>query len=69
MTPQQFRAAQHKLDLSDPAFARMLGVSEIQIRRLKVEDASLPSHRAVNGTVERLIRAYLDGYRPKDWPK
>lgn len=69
MTPQQLRAAQKALGLSDEDFARMLGfANKAQMRRLKVEDATKPSHRPVRAWHKRLIDAYLAGYRPADWP-
>ena len=47
--------------------AGMLGVTPVQVRRMELgPDKSI--HRPVTGTTERLIRAYLDGYRPADWP-
>lgn len=67
MTPEQFKSARHKLGLSVSEAARLLGVSDIQIRRLET-DPKFDSHRPVNETMERLIKSYLRGYRPADWP-
>lgn len=66
MTPEQFRKARHKLGLTLEQMGTMLGY----------EPDSAKSHvhhmeagkRGVHGYHERLVRAYLEGYRPKDWP-
>lgn len=69
MTADEFREAQHKLGLSDKQLAAVLGFANaVQVRRLKVRQADLASARPVSATVARLMRAYLDGYRPADWP-
>jgi hypothetical protein len=68
MSPQEFREAQHQLGLSDLQLALVLGLEDPQhIRRLKA-DAGKSHHRPVKGAHVRLIRAYLAGYRPADWP-
>lgn len=68
MTADDFREAQHTLGLSDFQLAELLGCQPTQVRRMKVRDPALPSHRPVSETTARLLRAYLDGYRPADWP-
>lgn len=69
LSPEQFREAQHQLGLSDSELAAVLGYgSPAHVRRHKVHDTRLPSYRAPNAQVVRLIRAYLEGYRPADWP-
>ena len=68
MTPAEFRKAQLELGLSDAQLALVLGLENAQhVRRLKA-DPEKEHHRPVKGTHARLIRAYLDGYRPADWP-
>lgn len=67
MTPQQFKAARHRLGLSVNQMAAMLGVDPVQVRRMAItEDKG--SHRPVMPTTERLLQAWLAGYRPRDWP-
>lgn len=68
-SPDDFREAQHQLGLSDAELAPLLGCSAVQLRRMKVDDPSLPSHRPVQPVTARLLQAYLDGYRPPDWPR
>lgn len=67
-TPREFRQAQDTLGLSDAELAQVLGCQPVQIRRMKVADVTLPSHRPVSPATARLLKAYLDGYRPADWP-
>ncbi len=67
-TPDEFRQAQHQLGLSDKQLAAMLGIAYADhVRRMKVAEGK-SSHRNVTPTVARLLQAYLDGYRPADWP-
>lgn len=67
-THEQLQQARRELGLSVRGLAAMLGVGELQVRRMELApDKS--SHRPINGTVQRLLRAYLDGYRPADWPE
>lgn len=69
MTPADFKEAQHQLGLSDRQFAAVLGLADEQnVRRYKIEDRQASSFREVPPWIARLVRAYLDGYRPKDWP-
>jgi DNA-binding transcriptional regulator YiaG len=68
MYPDQIKEARHKLGLSASQLAVLLDTDAQTIRRMEQrEDASTfrkPAPRMV-----RLIVAYLDGYRPKDWPQ
>lgn len=68
-TAEQLREAQQQLGLSDSELAPLLGCTEVQLRRMKVENPALPSHRPVRPVTARLLQAYLDGYRPRDWPR
>lgn len=69
MSPDDFREAQHKLGLSDTELAAVLGYNDAaHVRRHKVRNTALPSYREPNAQAVRLIRAFLDGYRPPDWP-
>ncbi|MCF1502882.1 hypothetical protein L0F51_03765 [Afifella sp. H1R] len=67
MTCDEFRHARETLQLSVSEMAQMLGVSDIQVRRMQTTPDKA-SARPVSETTERLVRAYLDGYRPADWP-
>lgn len=63
MTSNQFKQARQSLGLTQPKMAAMLGLSRIgsvsEIER---------GLTVVTPMAERLIRAYLSGYRPDDWP-
>lgn len=63
----QFREARHKLGLSVVHLARMLGVTDTQIRRMEA-DPKYRSSRPVTRPTENLMKAFLAGYRPKNWP-
>lgn len=62
MTPAEFREARRRLGLTAPQIAALMGygaaprIYEIEARE------SVPAQAA------RLMQAYLDGYRPADWP-
>jgi transcriptional regulator with XRE-family HTH domain len=66
LTPAEFKAARTALVLSIHDMARVLGLSSTHVRRLEM-DPSESAHRPVTWTVERLIHAYLKGYRCPDW--
>jgi ribosome-binding protein aMBF1 (putative translation factor) len=69
MTPAEFKEARHSLGLSVSQMAHMLGIQPLHIRRMETEPIHPTTHRPVRPTVERLMRAYLAGYRPDDWPE
>ena len=67
MTSAQIKEARHKLGLSVAQLAAMLETDPQTIRRMEQrEDANTSRAPAVR--MVRLLRAYLDGYRPLDWP-
>lgn len=67
MTPEAFSKALAKLHLTDAQAAEMLGVGRMQVWRMQQSDGR---GRAVSSTIERLVTAYLDGYRPRSgWPE
>lgn len=66
MTPKQIAAARAKLGLTQEQMARMLGYAG-EHRRMaayKLETGA----RVLSDLQRRMIEAYLDGHRPKDWP-
>lgn len=67
MTPQQLRTAQRKLRLSNTQMARMLETDVSTWKRM-INRSTAKRHRAPAVRMIRLIKAYLDGYRPEDWP-
>lgn len=67
MTPADIRFARGVLRLSIADMARLLDTDEITIRRIE-RPIEAKTHRPPPARVVRLLRAYLDGYRPSDWP-
>ena len=67
MSGDEFRAARLSLGLDVKEAAAMLGYSNAtggeHILRLERD------RRAVTGPVIRLMRIYLSGFRPSDWPE
>lgn len=65
MTPEQARAARIKLKLNLAQMGYMLG---FEGKSVKASMHNLESgQRRVRPAQARLIRAYLSGYRPRDW--
>lgn len=64
MTPADFRAARKSLSLKQEQIAPLLGYSD-KARVSEIERGI----RKPGESVVRLLRAYLDGYRPTDWPQ
>jgi DNA-binding transcriptional regulator YiaG len=67
MTPQQLKEARRKLGLSVSQMGTMLDTAASTIRKMET-DASRSTHRKPAPRMQRLIDAYLSGYRPDDWP-
>lgn len=67
MTHTQLKQHRKALGLSVNQMALVLGCSSVHVRRMET-CPSVDAHRPINPQVERLIQAYLDGYRPTDWP-
>ncbi len=68
MNHTEIKAARQALGLSLSQFAALLDTDPTTTRRLEMDPrhstARVPAPRMV-----RLVRAYLDGYRPNDWPE
>ena len=68
MTHTEIRAARIALGLEPDQLAKLLDVGKQTVTRMEsTPDRS--KHRAPAVRMVRLIRAYLDGHRPADWPK
>ena len=63
MTAAEFKQARHTLGLTALQAANMLGYGAAT-RISEIENGK----RSPSASVVRLLRAYLDGYRPDDWP-
>lgn len=67
MTPDEIRSARQKLGLTQAQLGALLDTDGQTVRRMEMpKNAS--THRKPAARMVRLIRAYLDGYRPSDWP-
>ncbi len=67
MTPREIAEARQTLGLTLEALASLLGYKGVFARQtmhnIEIGARNLPRAQ------EMLLRAYLAGYRPKDWPK
>ena len=66
MTPKEFQKARQSLGLSAPDLARVLGISPA--RATQTFSDWFRGVKPMDAARARLMRAYLDGYRPDDWP-
>jgi len=62
-----FRAARRQLGLTQTQLARVLDTDPQSVRRIEM-DPSRSTSRTPAPRMIRLMQAYLDGYRPSDWP-
>ncbi|MGB3391026.1 MAG: hypothetical protein WBA88_23945, partial [Pseudaminobacter sp.] len=60
MSALEFRHIQWRLRQSDAQMAQELGCSQQHVRRMKVIDTSLPSHRPIQPTMQKLIEKLAD---------
>lgn len=66
MTPAQFRRIRESLGFTQQELAEFLGYG----RALRVSEFERDTNpRPVPEFLARLMVAYRDGYRPKDWPE
>jgi transcriptional regulator with XRE-family HTH domain len=64
MTPEEFRAAREAMGLTAQQAADVMGYGSRQ-RIYEIE----AGRKGLSQASARLMRAYLDGYRPSDWPQ
>lgn len=68
MTPAEIIQARLALGLSRAQLAALLDLKTPQdVQRMEMPEAA-STHRRPPVRAVRLIRAYLAGYRPADWP-
>jgi ribosome-binding protein aMBF1 (putative translation factor) len=67
MTPSDIRDARRSLGLSQAQLASMLETDAQTVRRMEMPP-HMSTHRLPAPRMQRLIEAYLYGYRPDDWP-
>jgi DNA-binding transcriptional regulator YiaG len=68
MTPKELKEARKTLGLTQDQMGRMLDTTGRVVRTME-SDPSTSQHRTPAPRMERLIKAYLEGFRPDDWPK
>lgn len=68
MTPNDVKCARQTLGLTLKDFSVMLDTDASTIRKMELNEESSQYRRPAPRMV-RLIVAYLNGYRPPDWPK
>ncbi len=66
MTPDQIKQARHQLGLTLTQLGEMLGYQGANIR-VQMDDLET-GRRPLRDCQRRLLVAYLEGYRPRDWP-
>lgn len=64
MTPAEVRAARDTLGLTQKQLAAVMG-----LRGPATVAEWENGKRNIGSTAARLLTAYLDGYRPADWPE
>jgi ribosome-binding protein aMBF1 (putative translation factor) len=67
MTPAEIKEARQKLGLSVAQLATMIDTDPLSVRRME-GNPDAKTHRHPAPRMVRLIKAYLSGYRPLDWP-
>lgn len=67
MTPAEIKDARHRLGLSVTHCAVLLDTDPQTVRRMEQSETANTFRKPAPRMV-RLLQAYLDGYRPADWP-
>lgn len=67
MTPAEIKQARQLLGLAVPQLAALLETDPQTIRRMEQSETANTFRKPAPRMV-RMIRAYLSGYRPGDWP-
>jgi DNA-binding transcriptional regulator YiaG len=67
MSPDDIKAARHSLGLSLSELAELLGYQGNHAR-VQMDDLET-GRRPLRECQRRLLQAYLEGYRPSDWPR
>ena len=67
MIPAQFKEARKSMGLTQAQLAVMLDTDAQSVRRIEMEPTASTSRYPAPRMV-RLMLAYVDGYRPSDWP-
>ena len=63
LTPAEIAAIRQALGLNQSQLARLMGIRAASVNDWEAD------RQSPNSTSIRLLLAYSEGYRPKDWPK
>ena len=69
MTPAEILQARQSLGLTRAQLARLLDIKNAKAVQCMETDPAAAMFRPPPVRVVRLLRAYIDGYRPADWPR
>ena len=64
----EIKEARRALGLTQRELGDMLDTDAQTIRRMEMDPTRAITARTPAPRMVRLIQAYLDGYRPEDWP-
>lgn len=67
MTPSEIRAARKALGLTQHQLAILLGFASQPLTKNNLSKLECGS-KTLDPVRKRLLQAYIDGYRPADWP-
>ncbi len=67
MTPYEIKKARQSLGLTQLQFGAVLETTGVNACLFET-DPSVKSHRPLPVRAEQLIKAWMAGYRPPDWP-
>ncbi len=68
MNHVEIKESRQSLGLTLRELADMLDTDAQSVRRMEMDPTHAVTARTPAPRMVRLIRAYLDGYRPEDWP-
>ena len=68
MTFKELKEARLKLGLTQLQMGAMLDTDGQTVRRMEMNPETANTAREPQRRMVRLYKAYLDGWRPEDWP-
>ena len=68
MTSEEFKEARLSLGLTQAKLAYLLDTTDRMVRRVE-SPPDRSTHQGPPARWTRLLRAYIDGHRPHDWPE
>ena len=69
MTPAEFKEARQNLGLSQAQLGRILKTAPQTIRKWEMNPETASTARKPNPVACEAMGWFLDGFRPKSWPK